>query len=180
MLSGHGLPEMPPGGSLESRLKSRIRRLLQLVDYNQTRSEQKIQERDGQNELTMTAVTGESWSLGTQRSGFSAPCPPPEIGQPTVVSRGDPVTNTFMFHGVSSPCVSPEDWFIFISGDEWFHGKSKATGYRYLILSNERGRRALILSNQMLPRPCASGDVHQSSYYLHLHPPFPCTIESRI
>jgi hypothetical protein len=36
MLSGHGLPEMPPGGSLESRLKSRIRRLLQLVDYNQT------------------------------------------------------------------------------------------------------------------------------------------------
>jgi hypothetical protein len=72
MLSGHGLPEMPPGGSLESRLKSRIRRLLQLVDYNQTRREQKIQERDGQNELTMTAVTGESWSLGTQRSGFSA------------------------------------------------------------------------------------------------------------
>jgi hypothetical protein len=33
MLSGHGLPEIPPGGSLESRLKSRIRRLLQLVDY---------------------------------------------------------------------------------------------------------------------------------------------------
>ena len=34
MLSGHGLPEIPPGGSLDSRLKSRIRRLLQLVDYN--------------------------------------------------------------------------------------------------------------------------------------------------
>ena len=33
MLSGHGLPEMPPGGSIESRLKSRMRRLLQLVDY---------------------------------------------------------------------------------------------------------------------------------------------------
>lgn len=33
MLSGHGLPEMPPGGSLESRLKSRMRRLLQLVDF---------------------------------------------------------------------------------------------------------------------------------------------------
>lgn len=32
MLSGHGLPEMPPGGSLESRLKSRMRRLLQFVD----------------------------------------------------------------------------------------------------------------------------------------------------
>jgi hypothetical protein len=32
MLSGHGLPDMPPGGSLERRLKSRIRRLLQLVD----------------------------------------------------------------------------------------------------------------------------------------------------
>lgn len=32
MLSGHGLPETPLGGSLERRLKSRIRRLLQFVD----------------------------------------------------------------------------------------------------------------------------------------------------
>jgi len=35
MLSGHGLPEIPPGGSLDKRLKSRIRRLLQLVDYDE-------------------------------------------------------------------------------------------------------------------------------------------------
>jgi hypothetical protein len=34
MLSGHGLPEMPPGGSLERRLKSRMRRRLQLVDLS--------------------------------------------------------------------------------------------------------------------------------------------------
>ena len=33
MLSGHGLPEMPPGGSVERRLKSRMRRRLQFVDY---------------------------------------------------------------------------------------------------------------------------------------------------
>ena len=33
MLSGHGLPEIPEGGSVESLLKSRIRRRLQLVDY---------------------------------------------------------------------------------------------------------------------------------------------------
>jgi hypothetical protein len=33
MLSGHGLPEIPPGGSLESRLKSRMSRRLQFVDY---------------------------------------------------------------------------------------------------------------------------------------------------
>lgn len=33
ILSGHGLPEIPPGGSVESRLKSRIRRRRQLVDY---------------------------------------------------------------------------------------------------------------------------------------------------
>ena len=32
MLSGHGLPEIPEGGSVESLLKSRIRRLLQFVD----------------------------------------------------------------------------------------------------------------------------------------------------
>lgn len=32
MLSGHGLPEIPPGGSVESLLKSRIRRRLQTVD----------------------------------------------------------------------------------------------------------------------------------------------------
>jgi len=32
MLSGHGDPEMPLGGSVERRLKSRIRRLLQFVD----------------------------------------------------------------------------------------------------------------------------------------------------
>ncbi|KAI9069717.1 hypothetical protein FKP32DRAFT_42608 [Trametes sanguinea] len=31
MLSGHGLPEIPPGGSVESRLKSRMRRRRQLV-----------------------------------------------------------------------------------------------------------------------------------------------------
>lgn len=35
MLSGHGLPEIPPGGSVERRLKSRIRRLLQFVDYRE-------------------------------------------------------------------------------------------------------------------------------------------------
>jgi hypothetical protein len=33
MLSGHGLPEIPPGGSVESRLKSRMSRRRQLVDY---------------------------------------------------------------------------------------------------------------------------------------------------
>lgn len=33
MLSGHGDPDIPLGGSVESRLKSRINRLLQLVDY---------------------------------------------------------------------------------------------------------------------------------------------------
>jgi hypothetical protein len=33
MLSGHGLPEIPPGGSVERRLKSRIRRRRQFVDY---------------------------------------------------------------------------------------------------------------------------------------------------
>lgn len=32
ILSGHGLPEIPPGGSVESRLKSRMRRLRQFVD----------------------------------------------------------------------------------------------------------------------------------------------------
>ena len=32
MLSGHGLPEIPEGGSVESLLKSRIKRLLQFVD----------------------------------------------------------------------------------------------------------------------------------------------------
>ena len=32
MLSGHGLPETPLGGSLDSRLKSRISRRLQFVD----------------------------------------------------------------------------------------------------------------------------------------------------
>jgi hypothetical protein len=67
MLSGHGLPEMPPGGSLESRLKSRIRRLLQLVDYNQTSCESQFHGRNRQNEQTMTVVIGEVkvWSLGT-------------------------------------------------------------------------------------------------------------------
>ena len=33
MLSGHGLPEIPEGGSVESLLKSRIKRRLQFVDY---------------------------------------------------------------------------------------------------------------------------------------------------
>ena len=32
ILSGHGLPEIPEGGSVESLLKSRIRRRLQFVD----------------------------------------------------------------------------------------------------------------------------------------------------
>ena len=32
MLSGSGLPDIPPGGSDDSLLKSRIRRFLQLVD----------------------------------------------------------------------------------------------------------------------------------------------------
>ena len=32
ILSGHGLPETPLGGSLDNRLKSRIRRRLQFVD----------------------------------------------------------------------------------------------------------------------------------------------------
>ena len=32
MLSGHGLPEIPEGGSVESLLKSRIKRRLQFVD----------------------------------------------------------------------------------------------------------------------------------------------------
>ena len=35
ILSGHGLPEIPLGGSVERRLKSRTRRLLQFVDYLQ-------------------------------------------------------------------------------------------------------------------------------------------------
>jgi hypothetical protein len=133
MLSGHGLPEMPPGGSLESRLKSRIRRLLQLVDYNQTRREQKIHGRDRQNELTMT-VTGERWSLGTQQQRLFCLVPPPEIGQPSVTWSSS--SKHFVFHGVSS-LVSPlktEDWFIFISGDECFHAKLRATGHPYLIL----------------------------------------------
>jgi len=33
MLSGNGLPDIPPGGSDDSLLKSRIRRFLQLVDF---------------------------------------------------------------------------------------------------------------------------------------------------
>ena len=33
MLSGLGPPEIPAGGSMESLLKSRIRRRLQFVDY---------------------------------------------------------------------------------------------------------------------------------------------------
>jgi hypothetical protein len=32
MLSGSGLPDIPPGGSDDSLLKSRIKRFLQLVD----------------------------------------------------------------------------------------------------------------------------------------------------
>lgn len=32
MFSGHGLPEIPPGGSVERRLKSRIRRRRAVVD----------------------------------------------------------------------------------------------------------------------------------------------------
>lgn len=44
MLSGHGLPEIPPGGSLDSRLKSRIRRLLQFVDYEKTGHQHQLYE----------------------------------------------------------------------------------------------------------------------------------------
>ena len=84
MLSGHGLPDMPPGGSLESRLKSRIRRLLQLVDCNQTRREQKIHGRDRNNGLTMTVVTGEGWVSGHQAAPFLRLVLPPGIGQPSV------------------------------------------------------------------------------------------------
>jgi hypothetical protein len=91
MLSGHGLPEIPPGGSLESRLKSRIRRLLQLVDYNQTRHEQKIHERDRQNKLTMTVVTGESWVCGHQAAPFLRLVL--HRGLVSLLSRGDPVFN---------------------------------------------------------------------------------------
>jgi hypothetical protein len=50
ILSGHGLPEMPPGGSLDSRLKSRIRRLLQLVDYQKGGYQHELYEGMGQNE----------------------------------------------------------------------------------------------------------------------------------
>lgn len=50
ILSGHGLPEMPPGGSLDSRLKSRIRRLLQLVDCKRTGHQHRLHEGMGQNE----------------------------------------------------------------------------------------------------------------------------------
>lgn len=32
ILSGHGLPEIPPGGSVVNRLKSRIRRRRAVVD----------------------------------------------------------------------------------------------------------------------------------------------------
>ena len=49
ILSGHGLPEMPPGGSLDSRLKSRIRRLLQLVDYQKGGHQHELYEGMGQN-----------------------------------------------------------------------------------------------------------------------------------
>ena len=124
MLSGHGLPEMPPGGSLESRLKSRIRRLLQLVDYNQTRREQKIHGRDRQNELTMTVITGESWSLGSQQQRLF--CLVLHRRLVSLMSRGHPVPNTkhFMLSVSQQPCVSPnKDHFIFISGDECFNVK---------------------------------------------------------
>ena len=50
ILSGHGLPEMPPGGSLDSRLKSRMRRLLQLVDYQKGGHQHELYEGMGQNE----------------------------------------------------------------------------------------------------------------------------------
>jgi hypothetical protein len=42
MLSGHGLPEIPEGGSVESLLKSRIRRLLQFVDCRRGASASKL------------------------------------------------------------------------------------------------------------------------------------------
>lgn len=72
ILSGHGLPEIPPGGSLDSRLKSRIRRLLQLVDYNGTDGVMNISYTKGRGRirLTMTVVTGGVWGLGTPSSGF--------------------------------------------------------------------------------------------------------------
>lgn len=152
MLSGHGLPEMPPGGSLESRLKSRIRRRLQLVDYNQTRREQKIHGRDKQNKLTMTVVTGEDGLWAPYASGFSA-----------LSSTGDwsaerhvviSLKHISCHHGVSSLVSLPKIGLI-SSQEMNFRAKLKSTSYPCLILSNERGRRAPILSNQMLPRPCA-------------------------
>ena len=102
MLSGHGLPEMPPGGSLESRLKSRIRRLLQLVDYNQTRREQKIHGRDRQNEQTMTVVTGEV-GLWAQHSGFSALSSTGDWSAYRHVVIQCLFHFIFLFHGESSP-----------------------------------------------------------------------------
>ena len=86
MLSGHGLPEMPPGGSLESRLKSRIRRLLQFVDYKSY--ERWIREKDKQNELTMAVVTNEE-GLWAHSSGFSALSLHPGLVSP--LSRDHPV-----------------------------------------------------------------------------------------
>jgi hypothetical protein len=157
MLSGHGLPEMPPGGSLESRLKSRIRRRLQLVDYNQTRREQKIHGRDRQNKRTMTVVTGEDGLWAPNAAAFLPLSNPPGIGQPSV-TWWISLKHISCHHGVSS-LVSLPKIGLFSSQEMNFHAKLKATSHSYLILSNERGRRAPILSNQMLPRPCASGDV---------------------
>ncbi len=71
MLSGHGLPEIPPGGSLDRRLKSRIRRLLQLVDWDKNQ----LQDLISGSELTMLGVTGEvTMGLG---SAFCARFVPP-------------------------------------------------------------------------------------------------------
>ena len=106
MLSGHGLPEMPPGGSLESRLKSRIRRRLQLVDYNQTGREEEIRRWDRQNKLTMTVVTGEDGLWAPNAAAF-LPCP----------SSGDwsaechvviSLKHIYCHHGVSSLVSLPK------------------------------------------------------------------------
>ena len=56
ILSGHGLPEIPPGGSVERRLKSRMRRRLQLVDYSSWLANEL---RSGWRTRTMTVIVKE-------------------------------------------------------------------------------------------------------------------------
>lgn len=56
MLSGHGLPEMPSGGSVESRLKSRMRRRRQLVDYGPGKTRVRLCRVARSRALTMAGV----------------------------------------------------------------------------------------------------------------------------